>query len=105
MRVKLLLHYTNVAVIVLVSCVAAKAMAAAQPGQSAINFSEIKEFATLANAAYQPLPKFRTLSALKIYRLSHYSNIPEIEVSYFLVTDDVAKTQIIAVRGTSNVEN
>ncbi|MDA3868897.1 MAG: lipase family protein, partial [Gammaproteobacteria bacterium] len=39
------------------------------------------------------------------YRLSHYSNIPEIEVSYFLVTDDVAKTQIIAVRGTSNVEN
>lgn len=105
MRVKLLLRYTNVAIIVLISCVAAKAMAAAQPDQSPINFTEIKEFATLANAAYQPLPKIRTLSALKKYLLSHYSNIPEIEISYFLVTDDIAKTQVIVVRGTSNVEN
>ncbi|MDT8452078.1 MAG: lipase family protein [Gammaproteobacteria bacterium] len=105
MRVKLLLRYTHVAIIVFISCVAARAMAAAQPDQSPINFAEIKEFATLANAAYQPLPKIRTLSALKKYRLSHYSNIPEIEISYFLVTDDVAKTQVVVVRGTSNVEN
>lgn len=102
MRVKLLLRYTNVAIIVLLSCVVARAAVAAQ---SPINFAEIREFATLANAAYQPLPKIRTLSALKKYLLSHYSNIPEIEISYFLVTDDVAKTQVIAVRGTSNVEN
>ncbi len=102
MRVKLLLRYTNVAIIVLVSCVVARATAAAQ---SPINFAEIREFAILANAAYQPLLKIRTLSALKKYLLSHYSNIPEIEISYFLITDDVAKTQIIVVRGTSNVEN
>lgn len=105
MRVKLLLRYINVVIVVFISCVAVKAMAAAQPDQSPINFSEIKEFATLANAAYQPLPIIRTLSALKKYQLSHYSNIPEIEISYFLVTDDAARTQVIVVRGTSNVEN
>ena len=47
----------------------------------------------------------RELGSLKNYTLSHYSSIPDIEISYFLLTNELSKTHIIAVRGTSNIEN
>ena len=73
--------------------------------QATINFSEIKEYARFSGAAYLGEAKITGLNPFKDYSITHYGNIPEIEVAYFLATSDIHKTQIIAVRGTSNIEN
>ena len=67
-------------------------LATTQAETAAVNFLQIKEFANFANAAYQPAPKIRELDFFKPYTLTHYSNIPEIEISYFIATNDSAKT-------------
>ncbi|HEY9050910.1 MAG TPA: lipase family protein [Gammaproteobacteria bacterium] len=82
-----------------------KAFATTESSPNSINFSVIKEYAGFSNATYKTETQIREFSSLKKYTLTHYSNIPEIEISYFLATNDTAKTQIIAVRGTSNIEN
>ncbi|MFW2373578.1 MAG: lipase family protein [Gammaproteobacteria bacterium] len=100
-----LLNYMN-AVIILVSMFTVQnVLATQQQNQHSINFTEIKEYASYANASYLTTAKIRELGLLKNYTLSHYSSIPDIHVSYFLLTNDLTKTQIIAVRGTSNIEN
>ena len=96
--------YANTVALLLVFFTTGKAFSA-QPDQNPVNFLEISEYASLANASYQTESEIRKLTASSNYRLSLYSNIPEIQISYFLLTDKVAKTQIIAVRGTSNIEN
>ncbi len=73
--------------------------------ENTINFQNIKEFAYFSNAAYMTEPEIRELCVSKGYSLTHYSNIPDIQISYFLATNDTTKSQIISVRGTSNVEN
>jgi len=105
MLIQRLLNYTNVAIILIIIFTTGRIFAKEQSDQNPVNFLNIKEYANLASATYQTLPKIRELSFLKHYMLTHHSNIPEIEISYFLVTNDVTKTQNIAVRGTSNIEN
>jgi hypothetical protein len=68
-------------------------------------FAEILSFTHLANAAYQTEPAIRQASIAQGYTLTQHGNIPEVEVFYFLATNDTTKTQRIAVRGTDNVEN
>ncbi|MDH5472751.1 MAG: lipase family protein [Gammaproteobacteria bacterium] len=80
-------------------------LAATQEHPGQINFSEIKEYAQLANVAYLTESGIRKYNFSHNYTLSHYQIIPELEVSYFLITNNISKTQIIAVRGTSNIEN
>ena len=105
MSIQRLTNYTNIAFFLLLLCTAGKLLAASQAAQDAVNFEEIKQYAILANAAYQAPDRIREMSLPKGYKLSHYSNIPAIEISGFLLTNDVTRTQIIAVRGTSNIEN
>ena len=79
----------------------------AQANKSLANeiFTELLSFAHMANAAYQTEPAIRQMTSAQGYTLTHYGRIPEVEVFYFLATNDDTKTQRIAVRGTANVEN
>lgn len=68
-------------------------------------FVEILQFARLANAAYGNRASIEKMVAAQEYRLVHYANLPKLQVSFYLASDDKYKTHIVAVRGTSNVEN
>ena len=70
-----------------------------------VNFTEIQKQAMFANAAYQSEDKIRTLLESGNYTLTLYHTIPDIQISFFLATNELTKTQIISVRGTSNIEN
>jgi triacylglycerol lipase len=70
-----------------------------------INFTEIQKQAIFANAAYQSEGKIRTLVESGNYTLTFYHTIPDIQISFFLATNELTKTQVISVRGTSNIEN
>ena len=70
-----------------------------------IDFTRLIESAEFANAAYQPEAEIAELIRSSNYRLTQYHTIPENQVSYFIATNELTKTQLIAVRGTSNVEN
>lgn len=69
------------------------------------DFSRIYEFALLANAAYQSSAKLSAQESLNGYHLSLYETVPQLEVAYFIATHSHTGDQVIAVRGTDNVEN
>lgn len=68
-------------------------------------FVQLKQYANLANAAYFSEQQAQAVIKAQGYRLEQYNNVPGVEVSYFIATNDVLKHQIIAVRGSANVEN
>ena len=70
-----------------------------------VDFTEIHTQAIFSNAAYQSESKIRALVESGNYTLTLYHTIPDIQISFFLATNDLTKTQIISVRGTSNIEN
>jgi triacylglycerol lipase len=74
-------------------------------GQDAINFANIREQAMFADAAYKSAPEIRALVESNGYALTLYHTIPGIQVAFFLATSVATKTQIISIRGTSNIEN
>jgi len=70
-----------------------------------VDFTEIHTQAIFSNAAYQSESKIRALVESGNYTLTLYHTIPDIQISFFLATNELTKTQIISVRGTSNIEN
>jgi len=70
-----------------------------------IDFTDLKKYALLSDAAYNTPEEIQKQLKSTNYRLSHYGNIADIEISYFLATNDIDKNQVISVRGTSNIEN
>jgi triacylglycerol lipase len=68
-------------------------------------FTKIKHYAEMANAAYLPAQAARGIIEAQGYHLVQYNSVPGVEVNYFVATNDALKHQIIAVRGTANVEN
>ncbi len=68
-------------------------------------FTQIKPYAEMANAAYLPAHEAQAIIEAQSYRLDQYSNVPGVEVNYFVATNDALKHHIIAVRGTANIEN
>jgi len=68
-------------------------------------FTKIKLYADLSSATYLPEQEAQKIIAAQGYRLSQYSSIPGVEVNYLIATNDALKHQVIAVRGTANVEN
>lgn len=71
----------------------------------AIDFSEIKKQALFASVVYRPEAEIRALAESRHYRLNFYHTIPDIQVTFFLATNESTRTQLISVRGTTNVEN
>lgn len=70
-----------------------------------IDFSQLKNYAVFSDAAYLPRSRVDEIGQAHQYSLAHYSAVPELAVTYYLLTNDKTKSQIIAVRGTSNIEN
>jgi len=77
----------------------------AQAEQDTINFKVINDYAVFSKAAYQSKQDIYNLSLQKNYKPTFYHNIPEFDIAYYLLTNDATRTQIIAVRGTSNIDN
>ncbi len=92
-------------IVLIVICNTGMIFAAGRTGQNPIDFLQLKKYAVFANAAYLAEVEISRLSESMHYTLSRYGNIPELEVSYFLLTNDKTRAQVIAVRGTSNIEN
>ena len=74
-------------------------------GQASVNFVEIREMAKFANAAYATESNIVQLVDSSDYKLQQYHTIPDVQIAYFLVFNDITRTQIISIRGTANIEN
>lgn len=70
-----------------------------------VNFNTVKTYATLSALSYEPVEIIREAIKQYGYSLTQNRNIPDINMTYFLITNTASKTQIIVVRGTANIEN
>jgi predicted lipase len=70
-----------------------------------VNFAVLHQHAIFAQAVYQSEDSVRALIESSNYTLTLYHTIPGTEVSFLLATNELTRTQIIAVRGTSNIKN
>ena len=70
-----------------------------------VNFVLLQKQAIFANAAYQSEDQVRALLEAGDYRLTFYKTIPDIQIAFFLATNELTQTQVISIRGTSNIEN
>ncbi len=70
-----------------------------------VDFPLLKEYGVFCKATYQTEKEVKSLGEAQHYTLTQAANTPRLKVSYFLLTNDKSRTQIIAVRGTSNMEN
>lgn len=77
----------------------------ANADSSQIDFRQLKQYALLARAAYLSEDEVRQPGFLPGYSVTQYRNIPEVEITYLIATEDKSGESVIAVRGTSNVEN
>jgi triacylglycerol lipase len=103
--IKYLLRCATLAFFAAIIGVTNIALANAESAQDSVNFSEIIKYANFSNVAYQSVPGIQTIDSLKNYKISHYHDIPGFKISYFIATNDLEKKQVIAVRGTANLEN
>lgn len=70
-----------------------------------IDFADIAREARFARAAYQSEDEVRALAARENFELTLFHNVTDIQMTFYLATDDASRSQVIAVRGTSNAEN
>jgi hypothetical protein len=68
-------------------------------------FKTIHDYALIADAAYYGEAQVNKLLAAQGYTLTDHGELPGYAVSYYLATNDAAKQQLLAIRGTSNMEN
>lgn len=105
MPIKYLARYMNFAFFVFIISATGNAFAGVNPGQNPVNFSEIYNYAHFSSAVYRTIPNIDKVNSLQDFTITHYGNIPGFEITYILATNEASKKQVIAVRGTSNVEN
>lgn len=77
----------------------------ASSDEETVDFIEIQKQAILAGTSYLSDADIRDLVESDNYKLTLIRTIPDIEMSYFLATSELTKTQIISVRGTINADN
>lgn len=70
-----------------------------------VNFAVLHQHAIFARAVYQSEDNVRVLIESSNYSLTLYHTIPGTQISFLLATNKLTRTQIIAVRGTTNIEN
>jgi len=68
-------------------------------------FKTLHNYALIADASYYGKDKVEKVLSTQGYTLTISGELPGYGVSYFLATNDALKQQLLAVRGTSNVEN
>jgi triacylglycerol lipase len=70
-----------------------------------IDFAVLQKHAMFAQAAYQPKDSIPAIVASSNYTLTLFHTFPNTQISFLLATNELTKTQIISVRGTSGIEN
>ena len=70
-----------------------------------LDFKYIKKYGIFSKIAYGGKPSIIKSLQGSNYQLSRYSELTDMRVGYYLITDHVAKNQIIVARGTDNIEN
>jgi len=68
-------------------------------------FNSFYKYALISNAAYQGRGNVEKVLAGSGYTISKQGEVPGYYVGYFLATNHKLKKHVLAVRGTSNVEN
>jgi hypothetical protein len=68
-------------------------------------FAEILKYAQLSESAYESRDAVVRLANERGNELTVHEHLPDLEVTYFLLTDTTTKTQWIAIRGTVTVMN
>ena len=69
------------------------------------DFSHWLDAAYIAQATYESSDDLTELLGKQSYTVTKSQQIPGLEVSYTLATDDATKHHILAVRGTANIKN
>jgi hypothetical protein len=95
-------RFSHLVYLFLVICLITTASIASEPTTL---FTKIKLYADMANAAYLHKQEAQAIIEAQGYQLVQYSNVPGVEINYFVATNDTLKHHVIAVRGTANVEN
>jgi triacylglycerol lipase len=70
-----------------------------------VDFPHIKKFAELSNVTYSGETSAKEVILKQGGQLIRYKNLPDSQVTYVLSMDSDNKAQIIAIRGTANLEN
>jgi len=68
-------------------------------------FQVLLDYAMISDAAYKDILSIKKTLQTQGYTLDEYNRLPGFGVSYLLASNDETKEQMIAVRGTSNIEN
>ncbi len=87
----------------LIACVGFAPLCAADATSE--RFAALALFAEMSNATYFGRPEAQAVVEAHGYRLEQFASVAGVEVSYFVATNDRLRHQVIAVRGTSNLEN
>jgi hypothetical protein len=78
---------------------------ATQQQFTAKDFAHWLDAAYIAEATYQTQEDIAKVLQAQGYTIKHFQQVEGFSVAYVLATNDVTKQHILAVRGTSNVEN
>jgi triacylglycerol lipase len=97
-----LLNITNYFIALMLIFISAKLTA---DELDSVNFAVLHQHAIFARAVYQTEDNVRDLIESSNYSLTLYHTIPGTQISFLLATNKLTRTQIIAVRGTTNIEN
>jgi triacylglycerol lipase len=97
-----LLNITNYFIALMLIFISAKLTA---DELDSVNFAVLHQHAIFARAVYQSEDNVRVLIESSNYSLTLYHTIPGTQISFLLATNKLTRTQIIAVRGTTNIEN
>ena len=68
-------------------------------------FRMLLDYANIANASYKDNNSIKQTLQQQGYQLTQYNRLPGYGVTYLIATDTINKRQVVAIRGTSNVEN
>lgn len=97
-----LLKLTNFFIALMLLLVSATSLA---DELDSVDFAVLEKHAIFAQAAYQSEAQIRGVVESSNYSLTLYHTIPDIQISFLLATNDLTKSQVISVRGTSNIKN
>ncbi len=81
------------------------ALSAAAQRFTVKDFSHWLDSAYIADATYKDSSAIKDALSLQGYKLDRFKQLEGFSVAYVIATDDSTKQHIIAVRGTSNIEN
>ncbi|MFO8024451.1 lipase family protein [Thiohalophilus sp.] len=70
-----------------------------------IDFTQLEKYAIFSEAAYLSESQVKEIVQSHGYLLTRHSDIPGLAVTYYLLTNDQTKHQVIAIRGTFNIAN